>query len=371
MARVSVVVPIYNVQGYLRQCLDSLAKQSLEDIEIICVNDGSTDSSLDITMEYVNSDSRFKVIDKANSGYGNTVNMGFDLASGEYIGIVESDDFVEPHMLERLYSCAKENSLDVCKGGFYYYYSAPQERKIPCVIAPNYLYDKVFCPSQDLKSLKKKIALFNIKPTVWSAIYKSDFIKQSGIRFTETPGASFQDTAFSFKVWAAAKRVMLLKECLLCYRQDNEASSINSDAKVFSVCYEYKEVERFLKEKGLEDGDLTVVKNVLKFNAYLWNYGRLNEERAKEFILQVSKELKDDMSEGKCPKKAFSWHKHRRLKFIISDPLAFHERRQLEKSEERPTTEADEQGGTLRRWVRRLRKNGIRYTVKSFFRKLK
>ena len=90
--KVSIVVPIYNVEKYLRQCLDSVVNQTLKEIEIICVDDGSTDSSPEIIQEYVEKDNRVKVISKPNSGYGNSMNRGFDMAEGEYIGIVESDE---------------------------------------------------------------------------------------------------------------------------------------------------------------------------------------------------------------------------------------------------------------------------------------
>jgi glycosyltransferase involved in cell wall biosynthesis len=106
MPKVSIIVPIYNVEKYLRECLDSIVKQTLKDIEIVCVNDGSTDSSLDIIKEYAEKDERVKYIDKPNSGYGISMNQGLDKAQGEYIGIVESDDFIKPEMFEELYNLA-------------------------------------------------------------------------------------------------------------------------------------------------------------------------------------------------------------------------------------------------------------------------
>jgi len=377
MVKVSVVVPIYNVQRYLRQCLDSILGQTLSDIEIICVNDGSTDTSLEIINEYVARDPRFKVIDKKNSGYGHSMNMGFDMAQGEYIAIIESDDYAEPNMLEVLYSHAKKHNLDTCKGGFYYYYSVPEEKHVPCCVGSPSIRNRVVCQGAEyksslgFKSLKEKIEFFGIKPTIWSAIYRNGFIKENIIRFTETAGASFQDTAFNFKVWALAERIMLIDDCLLHYRQDNEASSVNSGAKVFSVCDEFKEIERFLDEKELSKGDLFVVKSVLKYDAYIWNYERLNSERAREFILPAAQELKHDLSKGGFPKGALPWYKRKRLGSILENPLVYHEGRQRDKEKEVPVNEAYEQGGVLKRWTKKLKKHGVIYTVKSFFRRLK
>lgn len=92
--KVSLLVPICNVERYLRECLDSAVAQTLKDIEIICINDGSTDSSPDIIREYMERDPRVKMIDKANSGYGDSMNRGLEMACGEYVGILESDDFM-------------------------------------------------------------------------------------------------------------------------------------------------------------------------------------------------------------------------------------------------------------------------------------
>ena len=96
----SLLVPIYNVERYLRECLDSAVAQTLEDIEIICINDGSTDNSPAIICEYMQRDARVKMIDKANSGYGDSMNRGLEMARGKYVGILESDDFMVPDALE-------------------------------------------------------------------------------------------------------------------------------------------------------------------------------------------------------------------------------------------------------------------------------
>ena len=127
MPKVSIVVPIYNVEKYLRECLDSIVNQTLKDIEIICVNDGSTDSCPQILEEFSKKDNRIKVINKANSGYGASMNIGLAAATGEYIGIVESDDFVKTNMFEDLYNLAKENDADVVKSDWFYYWTKNNE----------------------------------------------------------------------------------------------------------------------------------------------------------------------------------------------------------------------------------------------------
>ena len=102
MAKVSVIVPVYNVQEYLAECMESILTQTLQDIEIICVDDGSTDRCVEMLDDYARQDQRVKVIHKSNTGYGNTMNVGMRAAEGEYIGIVESDDRILPNFYERL-----------------------------------------------------------------------------------------------------------------------------------------------------------------------------------------------------------------------------------------------------------------------------
>lgn len=330
--KVSIVVPIYNVEKYLRQCLDSIVGQTLQDIEIICVNDGSTDSSPAIIQEYAAKDPRFVVINKPNSGYGNSMNRGFDMAKGEYIGIVESDDYADPEMFEKLYACAKADQLDAVKAGFYYYYSEPEEKNIPAPVASRAMCGRVFCPTTDFRSPMEQAEFFNIKPTIWSAIYKKDFIRSNNIRFNETPGASFQDTSFNFKVWCCAKRVRLMPDCFLHYRQDNEKSSINSPSKVYCVADEYAEMERFLNEHPMLKGKMEGIRLRLKYDTYIWNYERLSEPLQREFIVFASKDFASDMMAGYCEKKYFPWHKWRGLEAIIQDPETYHKWRQDEKA---------------------------------------
>ena len=117
----SIIVPIYNVQKYLRQCLDSLVNQTMRDIEFIFIDDGSPDECGRIIDEYAHQDKRIVAIHQKNSGYGRTLNNGIKVAKGEYIGIIESDDWVESDMFEKLYYAATKYDADIARCGFYIY----------------------------------------------------------------------------------------------------------------------------------------------------------------------------------------------------------------------------------------------------------
>ena len=113
MAKVSIIIPTYNVEMYLVECMESVVNQTLKDIEIICINDGSTDGSLEILKSYAQKDDRIVLVDKENGGYGIGMNIGLDKATGEYIGIVEPDDFIPLNMYSDLY----EKAVKTCRGG--------------------------------------------------------------------------------------------------------------------------------------------------------------------------------------------------------------------------------------------------------------
>ena len=146
MPVVSLLVPICNVERYLRECLDSAAAQTLRDIEVICINDGSTDSSLDIINEYVAREWRFSVIDKPNSGYGDSMNQGIAAARGIYIGILESDDFMFSDALEKLVAKARQTNAQVVKGDFFLYWSTPVQRKELFSIIDKPMLGDAYCP---------------------------------------------------------------------------------------------------------------------------------------------------------------------------------------------------------------------------------
>ncbi|OCG03223.1 glycosyltransferase [Gilliamella sp. wkB112] len=277
---VSIVVPVYNVERYLRQCLDSIINQSLTNIEIICVNDGSTDSSLSILQEYASKDSRIYVIDKPNRGYGHSMNIGFQQCTGRYIGIVESDDFAKPEMFETLFKVALENELDIVRCHFYTF---KQRNGVIKKI------DSYQMKSGTLINPKNDLSPFFQWPAVWANIYKRTFIEENKLSFLETPGASYQDTAFSFKVYACATRLMLIDNALIYYRI-HEQSSIKSKDKVYCICNEFNEIIRYAKDKLIYE-KLKYLISYLQYKSYKWNYNRLEMPYRYSFLLFWSKEI--------------------------------------------------------------------------------
>lgn len=295
MPKVSVLVPVYNVERYLSECLDSIVNQTLKDIEIICINDGSTDSSLSILEEYAKNDSRIKIIDKSNSGYGISMNIGLDNATGDYVGIIESDDFADLGMFETLYNMAVENKVDLVKSDWYCYWTK-NNSDIKANAISKELSNRVF-------STKDEPFVLKMQPAIWSGIYKREFLKENDVRFLETPGASYQDTGFYFKAMMQAKSVIFTTEAFLHYRQDNLNSSVNNKNKVYCICDEYKEIERYIKANRHLVESFLEYSYACRYKAYDWTVYRIAEKFIPDFIDNFAREFKEiDKSEvlGKC-----------------------------------------------------------------------
>ena len=313
MPKVSILVPIYNVEKYLQECLESLLNQTLQDIEIICINDGSTDNSLGIIKEYVKKDSRFKLINKTNSGYGNSMNMGLDIATGEYIGILESDDFANPKMYEDLYKLAKKSNLDIIKSDWNLYWTKGRTIKADAI-------KKSKC--NKVINIDRYKEILNIIPSIWSAIYKREFLTNNNIRFNETAGASYQDTGFAFKVMLTAKSLMLVNDAYVNYRQDNPNSSVKSSAKAFAICAEYEEIEKYIKENELLN-HLEYFYSIM-FRAYRHNLLRLDKSLVKDFIEKYSETFRRITREETLGNLFYSRCKEKEVRTLITDTKKYY-----------------------------------------------
>lgn len=335
---VSVLIPIYNVERYLERCLTSLVGQTYDDFEAICINDGSTDGSRSIIQRFLDADSRFRVIDKENSGYGASMNRGLDAARGRYVAILESDDFFEPDALAVLHEAAEMNRADVVKANFNLYWSRPEERRELFRVVDEVEAGHVLRPLDDL-------AVFFRKPSIWSALYRRDFLVDDGIRFLETPGASYQDSGFNFKVWASARRVAFLAAPVLNYRQDNEGSSVNNPGKVFCVCDEYASMEEFVRARGSADERrLLAILQRMKLDSYLWNYDRLAPELRPAFVERAAEEFRAAFKRGEVDLALFEPAAEADLRAMVADPAAF--------CVERDAAASAGAAGALRRYLR-------------------
>lgn len=319
--KVTILVPICNVERYLGECLESLVNQTLKDIQIICIDDGSTDNSPQIIEKYANRDPRIEVISKPNSGYGDSMNKGLEQARGEYIGIVESDDFASKNMFEDLYNIAKTNNADIVKSNYYFHNSDtldPDDDEVATPVATSPLH-MVVNPLQEQN-------IFLEAPSIWAAIYRRDLLNQEGIRFLPTPGASFQDTSFNFRAFAAARRVVFTDIPYLHYRIDNVNSSVKSPKKVFCICDEYDAMWNYLETHSEAMEALGKQLPRIQYGGYFWNLDRLTPAVQPAFYERFVKDFARIKEAGLLDESYFDEVSWRRINELIDDPEKFYKK---------------------------------------------
>ncbi len=229
-ALVSVIVPIYNVSEFLEQCLTSVLAQTHENLEVICVNDGSTDDSLEIIRSFERQDKRIKVIDKPNAGYGHSVNRGIEAAHGTWIAIVEPDDFIDARMYDELlaHAIAPDGWLaDVVKSSYWQYFDTG-EGATSRIERPS-LGTHMPARCEELK-IWDDCEVMRHHPSIWSAIYRREFLETFHIRMVEAPGAGWTDGPWLFETMLQAQAVMWVPAAYYYYRLSNpNASSVLRD----------------------------------------------------------------------------------------------------------------------------------------------
>ncbi len=310
---ISIIMPSLNVGKYMKQCLESVMNQTFKNIEIICVDAGSTDGTLEIIEECAKKDSRIKVIHSEIKSYGYQMNLGLDAATGDYIGIVETDDFCEPDMFASLYSAAVLSGVDVVKGNYYRYSDDGETffenfKGIP--------YGQVISP-------KENQGLIHAVPSIWTGLYNRKFLLDNDLRFNETPGASYQDTGFIVKVWTCAKKAYIVKKPFYHYRTDNENSSVKSSAKVFCLQDEFISVDKFVAEHLDVCGDFIENVFVRKVEVYKWNFNRLADVFRLDFLYGIRDELINDLKNKPVENAKLSLMQRKFLKGVLESPEEF------------------------------------------------
>ncbi len=223
---VSVIVPVCNVQDFLDQCLNSIRNQTHENMEIICLNDGSQDGSLDIMRQHAAEDERMVVIDKENEGYGATCNRGMDMAKGEYVSIVEPDDFLLPAMYEDMLTLEHSfrQPIDIVKTPWIdvSYWDDPEKE----TFSPSTLYRRLKTSVKPFR-LEEAPVLIETHPSIWSALYRRDFLNEKNIRFVPYPGAGWADNPFLIETLCQAETIAYLDKPYYNYRVDLPGSTRN------------------------------------------------------------------------------------------------------------------------------------------------
>lgn len=252
MAKISIIIPVYNAQTYLKNCLESVINQTLKDIEIICVNDGSTDKSLDILEEYAQNDSRIIILTQSNLGQGLARNKGIDIANGEFIGFVDADDVVDLDMFEGMYNAAKKFDVDCVNCNYNINY-----------ISLGYVKESMLAQSLNIR-LRKNIIYYDtplftsainaniitlFSGPVWNKIYKTQILKEFNIRF---PNCRMQeDTCFNVHSHLFLKRFVFIENKYYTYNVHQKSTSTGVSNIHFEIFGAIKNLKEILMKHSL------------------------------------------------------------------------------------------------------------------------
>lgn len=218
---VSIVIPVYNTKPYIAQCLNSLIAQTMNRFEIICVNDGSTDGSEKILHRYQEQYSFIRVISQENKGAGVARNVGLSSAKGKYVLFLDSDDYFDEHLLEKVCDKAEKNNCDIVLFDIYRFDNQTKE-----VFSPRLNLNQKVIPTLDVFSAEDiPKSIFNISLGVaWNKLYRRQFIEENNLRFQEIRNSN--SVYFSFAAFLLAKSISIVNERLLYYRSNNPKSTV-------------------------------------------------------------------------------------------------------------------------------------------------
>ena len=319
MKKISVIIPVYNVEKYIDKCLTSLVNQTIDNFEIIVVNDGTKDNSQDIIDKYKKEYPKLiKSIIKENGGQGSARNVGLSVAKGEYIAYVDSDDYIEFDMLEKLYNNAKENNSDIVVCGNH-------------LVTENYdlICDEVYKNDLKIFNVKSNPGILFDKMAVWNKIYKTSFLKTLNLEFRSKKW--YEDFDFSTIVLLNAKRISLIEEPLYFYVLRQGSTMNNSNVKrnleiidAFNNILDYTKKYKLYK-KYYEELEFLAISHI-----YLYAIVRIIKSKAdkKEKIKNINKlknYLKNNFENYKNNKylKKFIGIKRKLIYFLINYNLYF------------------------------------------------
>lgn len=245
MTKLSIIVPVYNVEKYLPKCLESLIKQTLNDIEIICVNDGSMDNSLAILKEFASKDSRIRIIDNQHQGVAKTRNTGIEQSTGEYIGFVDSDDYIDIDFFEKLYNSATKSNSDIAIA------SILKHKNFFNIYNAKYTKEETAITIQDkIKLCEDKKHFFFY---AWNKIYHSGFIKENNIKFSE--GQIYEDVMFAIKALYYSNKIISVYGTKYHYIEHENSLTKYKDKtgeKEQDLVKAYSELQEFCNSKNIE-----------------------------------------------------------------------------------------------------------------------
>lgn len=305
--KISIIVPVYNAEKYIDRCIESIINQSFDSIEIIAINDGSTDESLNILKKYEKNDRRIKVIAQTNSGVSSCRNKGIEQAKGEYIAFVDSDDWIDINMIEIMYKKAISNNSDIIMCSYMREFkdkskekkiNLPQEVIYENENIKNELHRKLFGPTdEELNNPEGLDAL----GTVWGKLYKSSLIKENKIEFVDLKIiGSNEDSLFNINLFKYTKRITFINQPLYHYWRDNTESLTSKYnphlMDQWNVLYQY--MYKFIDDNNYDDMFYDALKNRICMNVLGLGLNECSSDNklpVRKKIINIRKILNDNV----------------------------------------------------------------------------
>lgn len=287
---ISVIVTVHNAEKYLCECLDSVLRQTFKNIEILCIDGGSTDASPQLLSEYALRDERIRIINDTNTSYGHKVNLGIKHAQGEYVSVLESDDMYHPEMLENLYTVAEQYYPDFVNADYLEFWEIDGSRHERLVrMYPDSDYNKLLESGKHPEDMRQILRY-------WTGIFKKTFLLENQIQMNESRGASFQDMSFRFLTSALAETSYHLRVPVYLYRTDNPFSSVYDPDKTVVIADEYAFLETELRKREIRDAYIWRQFYVWKYNDFYGNLVRFDREARRGLMERSCRELGLDRS---------------------------------------------------------------------------
>jgi len=246
--KISVIMPIYNASDYLKPAIDSVLNQTLTELELICVDDGSTDNSLEILKQYQESDERVRIITETNAGPALARNNGIRRSRGEYLAFVDADDFLEPTFLEVLYAIAKHDSLDIAISRFDIYNNKKSKFEVPVKADHSDIYSDGVVTS---KSEHPDYILSSTVGSAWNKLFRRSFVVEKQLEFLPDVRI-YEDVYFVVTALSLAERIGKVQDILIHHRIHSEQSRAKMFKKHYSqVPLVYSRIREFLTQNGM------------------------------------------------------------------------------------------------------------------------
>ena len=281
---ISVIVPVYNVEKYLAKCLDTILAQTFSNIEIICVNDGSTDNSRKILAQYAQKDSRVKIVDKKNGGLSSARNAGMKVATGEFYSFIDSDDWIEETMLEKLYNSMVSLNTDISICAVHQYDETNQKIDDSNPYYTLGYFDETF-DNKAFSYVETKPFLLDVCVMAWNKLYRKSFIDECQAEFPD--GLIFEDGPFFFSIFFKTKRVSIVRDYLYYYRINRNGSIIQKAGKKFLNVIDVVELmyNKIKEIPDFEDVKYTFFRK--KVEDFIYRFENLNPKYRNAFAKKL------------------------------------------------------------------------------------